>query len=220
MGRPGVLQPMGLQRAGHDFVTGQQQVGVTSWGWEEDIQSQWKSFLEPSKFMRYQAQTFLCSISQFWQIRRDFEDRAVQLSRQSRSPLGMSSDNKLLFSGIKVDPRSAVWPILVLVLPLFLSLGSIQSFASVDIPRLLISLALIPGPWERLSCPQEYHKSPRVSVVQRLFWAYRWSQYRPSWRRRWQSTPVLLPGKSHGQRSLVGYSPWGHKELDMTERLH
>ena len=40
------------------------------------------------------------------------------------------------------------------------------------------------------------------------------------WRRKWQSTPVLLPGKSHGHRSLVGYSPWGRKELDMTERLH
>ena len=31
-----------------------------------------------------------------------------------------------------------------------------------------------------------------------------------SWRRKWQPTPVFLPGKSHGQRSLVGYSPWGH----------
>ena len=40
------------------------------------------------------------------------------------------------------------------------------------------------------------------------------------WRRKWQSTPVLLPGKSHGQRSLVGYSLWGHKESDTTERLH
>ena len=40
------------------------------------------------------------------------------------------------------------------------------------------------------------------------------------WRRKWQSTLVLLPGKSHGQRSLVGYSPWGRKESDMTERLH
>ena len=40
------------------------------------------------------------------------------------------------------------------------------------------------------------------------------------WRRKWQSTLVLLPGKSHGQRSLVGYSPWGHKESDMTEQLH
>ena len=40
------------------------------------------------------------------------------------------------------------------------------------------------------------------------------------WRRKRQSTPVLLPGKSHGQRRLVGYSPWGHKESDTTERLH
>ena len=37
------------------------------------------------------------------------------------------------------------------------------------------------------------------------------------WWRAWQPTPELLPGESHGQRSLAGYSPWGHKELDMTE---
>ena len=40
------------------------------------------------------------------------------------------------------------------------------------------------------------------------------------WRRQWHPTPVLLPGKSHGRRSLVGCSPWGHEELDTTERLH
>ena len=40
------------------------------------------------------------------------------------------------------------------------------------------------------------------------------------WRRTWQSTPVFLPRESHGQRSLVCYSPWGHKELDMTEQLN
>ena len=39
-------------------------------------------------------------------------------------------------------------------------------------------------------------------------------------RRQWQSTPVLLPGKSHGQRSLVGCSPWGLEESDTTEQLH
>ena len=39
------------------------------------------------------------------------------------------------------------------------------------------------------------------------------------WRRKWQPTPVFLPGESHGQRSLVGYSPWGRKESDTTERL-
>ena len=37
--------------------------------------------------------------------------------------------------------------------------------------------------------------------------------------REWQPTPIFLPGKSHGLRSLKGYSPWGHKEKDMTERL-
>ena len=39
------------------------------------------------------------------------------------------------------------------------------------------------------------------------------------WRGEWLPTPVLLPGEFLGQRSLVGYSPWGHKELDMAEQL-
>ena len=39
------------------------------------------------------------------------------------------------------------------------------------------------------------------------------------WRREWQSTPVFLPGESHGQGSLVGYSPWDSKESDTTEQL-
>ena len=39
------------------------------------------------------------------------------------------------------------------------------------------------------------------------------------WRRQWHPTPVLLPGKSHGRRSLVGCSPWGFEESGMTERL-
>ena len=40
------------------------------------------------------------------------------------------------------------------------------------------------------------------------------------WRRKWQPTPVFLPGESQGWGSLVCYSPWGHKESDTTERLH
>ena len=52
-----------------------------------------------------------------------------------------------------------------------------------------------------------------------------WGHFPHKWelilrRRKWQPTPVLLPGKSHGQRILVGYSPWGRKESDTTERLH
>ena len=40
------------------------------------------------------------------------------------------------------------------------------------------------------------------------------------WSRKWQPTPVFLPGKFHGQRSLVGYSPQGHKEGDTTQHAH
>ena len=40
------------------------------------------------------------------------------------------------------------------------------------------------------------------------------------WRRKWLPTPVLLPGRSHRQRSLAHYSPWGRKESDTTEHTH
>ena len=40
------------------------------------------------------------------------------------------------------------------------------------------------------------------------------------WRREWQPTPIYMPEEFHGQRSLVNYSPWGHKELDMTKLPH
>ena len=42
---------------------------------------------------------------------------------------------------------------------------------------------------------------------------------RSPWRRKWQPTPVFLSGEFHRQRSQVGHSPWGHKELDTTEHL-
>ena len=41
----------------------------------------------------------------------------------------------------------------------------------------------------------------------------------PPWRRAWLPTPVFLPGKSHGERSLEGYSPWDREESDTTEKL-
>ena len=41
----------------------------------------------------------------------------------------------------------------------------------------------------------------------------------PLWRWEWQTTPLFLPAEFHGQRSLVGYSPWYGKESDMTEQL-
>ena len=47
-------------------------------------------------------------------------------------------------------------------------------------------------------------------------WSLGWED---PWKRAWQPTPVFFPEESHGQRSLVGYNPWGSKELDMTEWL-
>ena len=77
----------------------------------------------------------------------------------------------------------------------------------------------------RLLCPWDGSgKSAQVSC-HCLLWRHRrhslnsWVGKIP-WRRRWQSIPGFLPEKSHGQRSLTGYSPWGHTELDMTERLN
>ena len=56
------------------------------------------------------------------------------------------------------------------------------------------------------------------SVWETVFHLFRLKQRRR--RRQWHPTPVLLPGKSHGRRSLVGCSPWGCEELDTTEWLH
>ena len=62
--------------------------------------------------------------------------------------------------------------------------------------------------------------SDKESVCQRRKLRFEpWVGQMP-WRRKWQPTPVFLPGKSHGQRSLVGYSPGGHKESDTTKQFH
>ena len=57
------------------------------------------------------------------------------------------------------------------------------------------------------SCQCRRHKETGVQFL---------SQKDP-WRRPWQPAPVFLPGESHGQRNLVGYSPWGHKDSNTTE---
>ena len=61
-------------------------------------------------------------------------------------------------------------------------------------------------------------KTPTANVGDTKYWFNPWVGKIP-WRRKWQATPVFLPGKSHGQRSLVGCSPGGHKELNKTEQL-
>ena len=65
--------------------------------------------------------------------------------------------------------------------------------------------------WERIHLPVlETQETQRFDL---------WVRKIP-WRRKWQPTPVFLPEKFHGQRSLAGYSPWGHKDSDTTECAH
>ena len=63
--------------------------------------------------------------------------------------------------------------------------------------------------------PEPFHPYPEKYQLSQQWSRYPWI----IWSRKWQPTPVFLPGKSHGRRSLVGYSPWGRKESDTTEQL-
>ena len=69
--------------------------------------------------------------------------------------------------------------------------------------------------WLGELCLDSYHKVGSVRVFRNIL-----LKESSSWRRTWQPTPVLLPGKSHGWRCLVVCSPWGHKESAMTEWLN
>ena len=64
-----------------------------------------------------------------------------------------------------------------------------------------------------------YMNLPANAGDVRDLWFNPWVGKTP-WRRAWQATQVFLPKKSYGQRSLAGYSPKGHKELDTTEHAH
>ena len=96
---------------------------------------------------------------------------------------------------------------------------------------LLSDKAPVPFTWHTRTAPP---KPPAFLFSSRQTWWLRWEsiclqcgrpRFNPwvrkiSWRRKWKPTPVFLPGKSHGWRSLVGYNPWSCKVSDTTERLH
>ena len=67
------------------------------------------------------------------------------------------------------------------------------------------------------------HILPELNLLKKYFFKRKKKKpipkAKPVWRRAWQPTLVFLPGEFHGQRSLVGYSPSGRKELDMKDRL-
>ena len=87
--------------------------------------------------------------------------------------------------------------------------------------RLGLGWAASPGIWHQLKTAEDF---PGGASSKQLACQCRRRGFDPlareiSWRRAWQPTPVFLPGESYGQRSLVGYSPWGHKELNIIKWL-
>ena len=76
------------------------------------------------------------------------------------------------------------------------------------------------GGYINLHSHQQYRRVSFSPLQHLLLWIFLMIAILTGWRRQWHPTPVLLPGKSHGRRSLVGCSPWGLKELDTTERHH
>ena len=74
--------------------------------------------------------------------------------------------------------------------------------------------AFLPPSLQTLPCPSIWTIGSTITTTRFDPWVRK-----IPWRREWHPTPVLLPGESHGQRSLAVYGPWGHKELDKTEWL-
>ena len=103
------------------------------------------------------------------------------------------------------------------------SAGGAPLLTSLQVIALLKTLFLLPPPHPRTPNPhpamaQQVKNSSAMQETQEVWVPSPWVRKIP-WRRKWQPTPVFLPGEFHGQRSLAGYSPWGHKESDTTEWL-
>ena len=93
------------------------------------------------------------------------------------------------------------------------------SLNTLTLPSLVLKPTL-KGKYDHFSnCPKSQVSWYRICLPCRRFGFDPWVGKIP-WRRKWQPTPVFLPGESHGQRSLVGYSPQGCKESKTTEWLH
>ena len=106
------------------------------------------------------------------------------------------------------------------------------ALSMVNIENLLISHTILENmnslSWVYINCGLIVHCSPTWRK-ENVIWSGLSLQWRRPginpwvgkipWRTKWLPTPVFVPGEFHGQRSLAGYSPWGRKELDMTDQL-
>ena len=84
----------------------------------------------------------------------------------------------------------------------------------------IIGFACSFSSWYNFLNYSSFHLSSDNTCFVSVFYLYLSRSQFVAQRRQWHPTPVLLPGKSHGRRSLVGCSPWGHEESDTTARLH
>ena len=82
-----------------------------------------------------------------------------------------------------------------------------------QVEAIMASVLVLGGGLGRAQVLSESRDSEQLLLI----WLFIIHNYLRVQRKQWQPTPVLLPGKSHGWRSLVGCSPWGRKESDMTE---
>ena len=108
---------------------------------------------------------------------------------------GRREDNRGILQYLKLKRSLASW--------------SLQSSRREEHYTDICEMMIVPGGWDGKSVCLQCGKPGFGPWVRKI-----------PWRRKWQPTPVLLPGKSHGWRSLVGCSPWGCKESDTIEWLH
>ena len=138
----------------------------------------------------------------------------ISLSVLEAGSLKSMCQKVVSFSWALQESRSQVcpWPLASLLphglwlLPSHLCLPPHVAFPSCVCDQIF----LLASPWLRWL---------RICLQCKRLGFYPWIRKIP-WRRARQPTPVFLPGESHGQRSLAGYSPWGRKESDTAERLH
>ena len=156
-----------------------------------------------------------------------------QLNKREGTQLHTSIENR-----IKIYWASVSRPCLKLCNPMDCSMpGYPVHHNSQSLLKLMSFKSVMPSNQLILCCPLLLPPSifPSIRVFSESALHIRWPKYwsfsfsnsssneysrKIPWRRKWQPTPVFLPGKSHRQRSLVGYSPCGWKELDTTEQLN
>ena len=133
---------------------------------------------------------------------------AHQIGQWGWTSLDRLRNNSLLY----IPGRRWIWPFCLL------RNSPTAIFLDLLTNRIAMMLTLLHSPKKTFTMGMSW----LTGALWRLYWTWESFPYYVlslSRRRQWQPTPVLLPGKSHGRRNLVGCSPWGRTESDKTEQL-